>query len=279
MVPDFNAPLTENYTIEFDVKGLNISDNTSSLANLNITLSDNAKLSWGDNYANVTLNFCQYIAQGPKVSNRFKADEDRLQNTISRDLRSVFLDVAHVSIAVNGKRFRLWVNESKLVDLPRFISQPELITNLKFQIEGFNEDKYDERLLITNLKIAQGGVDLRSALLKEGRFSTTGILFDSGSHTIKPESFGTLKMIADALKQESGMKILILGHTDADGSDTANLELSKKRAASVKEALTSNFGVPSSDLETDGKGESEPIANNTTTEGKAQNRRVEFIKQ
>ncbi len=278
MVPDFNASLTENYTIEFDLKGLNISNNTSSLANLDITLSDNAKLSWGDNYANVTLNFCQYIAQGPRVSNRFKADEERLQNTISRDLRNAFLDVAHISIAVNGKRFRLWVNESKLVDLPRFISQPELITNLKFQIEGFNEDKYDERLLITNLKIAQGGVDLRSSLLKEGRFSTTGILFDSGSHTIKPESYGTLKMIADALKQESGMEILIVGHTDADGGDTANLELSKKRAASVMNALTNEFGISDSRFKTDGKGASDPVADNVTTAGKAQNRRVEFIK-
>ena len=279
MVPDFNADLTENYTIEFDVKGLNISKNTSSLANLNITLSDNAKLTWGDNYANVVIGFCQYIAQGVRVSNSFKGDADRIQNTISRDFRNVLLDVAHISIAVNGQRYRMWINESKVVDLPRFISSPELIKNLKFNISGFNEDKYDERLLITNLKIAAGGSDLRSKLLKEGKFSTTGILFDSGSDKIKPESYGTLKQIADALKQESNMKILIVGHTDADGNDSANLELSKKRAASVKATLTTDFGVSAANLQTDGKGKNEPVGNNSTTEGKAQNRRVEFIKQ
>ncbi len=279
MVPDFNANLTENYTIEFDVKALNISKNTSSLANLNITLSDNAKLAWGDNYANVAINFCQYIAQGVRVSNNFKGDADRIQNNISRDFRNVLLDVAHISIAVNGQRYRMWINESKVVDLPRFLSKPELIKNLKFNIAGFSEDKYDERLLITNLKIAAGGSDLRSKLLKEGKFSTTGILFDSGSDKIKPESYGTLKLIADALKQESDMKILIVGHTDADGSDSANLELSKKRAAAVKTALTNDFGVSSTNLETDGKGKNEPVGNNSTSEGKAQNRRVEFIKQ
>lgn len=279
MVPDFNADLTENYTIEFDVKGLNISKNTSSSAKLNITLSDNAKLAWGDNYANVVLGFCQYIAPGVYVSNYFKGDADRIQNNISRDFRKVLLDVAHISIAVNGQRYRMWVNESKVVDLPRFISKPELIKNLKFNIAGFSEDKYGERLLITNLKIAEGGVDLRSKLLKEGKFSTTGILFDSGSDKIKPESYGTLKMIADALNQEASMKILIVGHTDADGSDTANLELSKKRAASVKEALTNDFGVSDANLVTDGKGENEPVDDNATTEGKAKNRRVEFIKK
>lgn len=279
MVPDFNADLTENYTIEFDVKGLNISKNTSSSAKLNITLSDNAKLAWGDNYANVVLGFCQYIAPGVYVSNNFKGDADRIQNNISRDFRKVLLDVAHISIAVNGQRYRMWVNESKVVDLPRFISKPELIKNLKFNIAGFSEDKYGERLLITNLKIAEGGVDLRSKLLKEGKFSTTGILFDSGSDKIKPESYGTLKMIADALNQEASMKILIVGHTDADGSDTANLELSKKRAASVKEALTNDFGVSDANLDTDGKGENEPVDDNATTEGKAKNRRVEFIKK
>jgi len=74
------------------------------------------------------------------------------------------------------------------------------------------------------------------------------------------------------------MNIKIVGHTDADGSDASNLELSKKRAASVMNTLVDEFGIASSRLETDGMGESEPVGDNGTTEGKAQNRRVEFIK-
>jgi len=74
------------------------------------------------------------------------------------------------------------------------------------------------------------------------------------------------------------VKVKIIGHTDADGDDGNNLALSKKRSESVKEALSKDFGIDKSRLETDGKGESEPASANTTAEGKANNRRVEFVK-
>ena len=70
----------------------------------------------------------------------------------------------------------------------------------------------------------------------------------------------------------------IVGHTDADGKDADNLDLSKRRATSVKESLAKEFGIEESRMETDGKGESEPIDKNDTPAGKANNRRVEFIK-
>jgi len=75
------------------------------------------------------------------------------------------------------------------------------------------------------------------------------------------------------------IRIMIIGHTDADGSDAANLELSRKRAESVKQSLSTDFGIDASRISTDGKGEKEPVGDNKTREGKAQNRRVEFIKQ
>jgi outer membrane protein OmpA-like peptidoglycan-associated protein len=84
--------------------------------------------------------------------------------------------------------------------------------------------------------------------------------------------------MADVMKEYTDLKVKIVGHTDADGSDVANLELSKKRAASVKESLAKDFGIDESRMETDGKGESEPIDKNDTPAGKANNRRVEFIK-
>jgi len=84
--------------------------------------------------------------------------------------------------------------------------------------------------------------------------------------------------MADVMKEYADLKVKIVGHTDADGSDAANLELSKKRAASVKESLAKVFGIDESRMETDGKGESEPIDKNDTPAGKANNRRVEFIK-
>ncbi|MCF0054847.1 OmpA family protein [Dyadobacter sp. CY356] len=73
-------------------------------------------------------------------------------------------------------------------------------------------------------------------------------------------------------------RLTIIGHTDADGSDDANLELSKRRAKAVAQALTTTFGIDSSRLETNGKGKSEPVDSNDTAAGKANNRRVEFVK-
>jgi outer membrane protein OmpA-like peptidoglycan-associated protein len=69
-----------------------------------------------------------------------------------------------------------------------------------------------------------------------------------------------------------------VGHTDADGNDAANLDLSKRRAASVKNELVKAFGIDGSRIETDGKGEAQPVAPNDTPSNKALNRRVEFIK-
>ena len=80
------------------------------------------------------------------------------------------------------------------------------------------------------------------------------------------------------MKENATVKVRIIGHTDADGEDAKNLDLSKRRAASVKNTLQSEFGIEASRMETDGKGEAQPVAPNTTAEGKANNRRVEFVK-
>ena len=113
-------------------------------------------------------------------------------------------------------------------------------------------------------------------MILKGGFSTTKILFDSGSDKLKPESFSFLDKIGKALESDATLSIKIIGHTDSDGDSKANLKLSEKRAASVKAYLASKFNLQN--LQTEGKGESEPVADNTTTEGKAQNRRVEFKK-
>lgn len=114
--------------------------------------------------------------------------------------------------------------------------------------------------------------------MTEGKFSTTGILFNVNSANIKAESYGTLKQISQVLQDNGAVKIMIVGHTDSDGEDTANLSLSRQRADAVKESLLKEFGIDEMRMQTDGKGESQPAVPNTSQEGKAQNRRVEFIK-
>jgi len=136
----------------------------------------------------------------------------------------------------------------------------------------------NDRYVFGNIKLSVGSPDTRNKLITEGKFVTSGILFDVNSDKIRPESYGVMKDIANVLTENSSVRVKIIGHTDSDGSDADNLALSKKRAESVKASLAKDFSIDVSRLETDGKGESQPVDKNTTPEGKANNRRVEFIK-
>jgi OmpA-OmpF porin, OOP family len=128
------------------------------------------------------------------------------------------------------------------------------------------------------VRIAAGLPDMRNKLLSEGRIVSYGIYFDVNKDVVKAESYGSLKEIATILKENPDVKINIVGHTDADGADASNLDLSKRRAASVKTELVKIFGIDASRMQTDGKGEAQPVASNDTPSNKAMNRRVEFIK-
>jgi OmpA-OmpF porin, OOP family len=175
----------------------------------------------------------------------------------------------HVSMWVQKARIRLYLNENKLFDLPRGIS-------LNKRFDRFRID--ESSLLISNLRIAVGAPDIRNKLMTDGKLVTYGIYFDVNKDVVKPESYGTLKEIAKTLNEVPDVKVKIVGHTDADGADAANLDLSQRRAASVKAELAKTFGVNADRLETGGMGESQPVAPNDTPVNKALNRRVEFIK-
>ncbi|SDE28703.1 OmpA family protein [Dyadobacter soli] len=185
-------------------------------------------------------------------------------------------NVVKVSVWRQKTRLRLYVDDFKVWDLPRAFDAARKYNFIAFSNHGYHEQA--NRYFISDLRLAVGAPDTRSKLVTEGKFSTTGIHFDVNSATIKPESYGTLKEIAAVLTENSTVKVKIIGHTDSDGDDAANLALSKKRSEAVRAALSADFGIDGSRMETDGKGETEPAAANTTPEGKAGNRRVEFVK-
>jgi len=278
-IPNLGTTLPEDFTMEFDLKTTNLSRSTGSGAILGIYLSETNGLTTNENNVFANLNFCQYIAIGVRVDNNFRGDPAPIANTLQQDFRELYKDVVHVSIAVNKNRYRLWLNENKVVDLPQFIVSPELINYVKFYVNGIDKQKRQEQVLISNLKISGGGVDLRRKLMSEGKISTNGILFNSGSADILPQSMGIIRQISQVLNQDSSISLNIIGHTDSDGSDESNVTLSKNRAEAVKKALVSVYGISADRLSSEGKGEAEPVADNATAQGKAQNRRVEFIKK
>ncbi len=193
-------------------------------------------------------------------------------------LEKTYNTVTHVSIQVQGKRLRIWFNNEKKFDLPMLVPEGHTFNQLFFNVAPSN---YKDDMLgfyIGNIKIATGKPDARHKLIEEGKFSTTGILFDHASAVIRPESYGVLKEISLVLNDNASVKIKVTGHTSNDGDDTANMQLSKQRAAAVKEFLVKEFSIDAARVETDGSGETKPVADNKTKEGKAQNRRVEFTR-
>jgi OmpA-OmpF porin, OOP family len=274
--PEFAGPLPENFTIEFD---LLIDAGESSypppvVLDIHSTIPGEPmdNIVPGNGGVGIAMDY-----SGVSYKNWQEGNYSGIQNQVSSEiLSSESGSPVRVSIMVQKQRFRLWLNEKKLVDIPRFLPAGLTYDRIRFYEWGVDDDY--AKFYIRNFRVAAGVPDMRSKLVTEGKLITHGIYFDSGSDRIKPESYGTLKEISAVLKENADMKVMIIGHTDADGADALNLDLSKKRSRSVKNALSGEFGIEAGRMETDGKGESQPMDKNDTSEGKANNRRVEFIK-
>lgn len=176
----------------------------------------------------------------------------------------------HIAIAFNKRSLKVFIDENRVLNIPNLKYKPEA-----FAIEAFAY--YSELSAIKNIRIAKGGKKLYDRVMEDGKFVTRGILFDINKAIIKKESYGVLNKVAKMMKEHTDLNFTIQGHTDSDGEEDYNLDLSSKRAIAVKAALQ-EMGISKDRLQTEGKGESVPNSENNTPEGKANNRRVEFIK-
>ena len=281
-------PFGENYTIEFDLmfyfepkaKGYLLTQWKAGIfSSGKLDPADNSFLREQSEINHTLFTINNSSNGGAVLESRARRAQTFHSNRMELgDRTGSFNKVEHYAIQVQKTRFRLWINERKVFDIPRAMNVPDTMNQLAFFLEGSNYQEDEVGLFISNIKIATGLPDTRHKLIDEGKFSTTGILFDVAAATIKPESGGVIKEIGTLLNEHKDVKLKIVGHTDSDGADVANLELSKKRSEAVKAALVKEFNIDESRLQTDGKGEAVPVGDNKTKEGKAQNRRVEFIK-
>ncbi|WP_158538053.1 OmpA family protein [Corallincola holothuriorum] len=118
---------------------------------------------------------------------------------------------------------------------------------------------------------------MAASLAKDGKIDLYGLYFDSGKETLKPESAPELQQLSELMKSYPELNILIVGHTDNVGDDSLNQNLSNGRANSIQHQLSRNYGVKPQRMNAMGKGESAPVADNSTESGRAKNRRVEII--
>jgi len=278
----------ENYTVEFDLI-LQLKNNGWAFPEFYFGMfstkdepnDDNIFLREQKKYGAVVTLLAPAVFKNSKVrvnsylpnKNHFAGDAK-----VYESMEDYFGKPAHIAIQVQKERYRVWINEEKLFDVPKAVPPGVIMNQLYFEVghTNYKEDQY--AIYVSNIKVATGKPDTRHKLVEEGKFSTTGILFDFQSAVIKPESYAVVKEIATVLKENALMKIKVIGHTSSDGDDNANMELSKKRSAAVKDMLVNEFGVEGPRLVTEGKGETQPVADNKTKEGKMLNRRVEFIK-
>lgn len=264
-------PLTlpENYTIEFDVIPQKDPKNNSGIS-FNFYLLSTTKPK------DLMFGIARPGGTGMKYSfgyqnsySAYYSDGTPNQSGIEQEPKFKADKKYRISIWIQKERIRLYVDQTKLFDNPKVISK-----SVKYNMIRFDGGTP----MIANFRIATGLPDMRSKLLTEGKLISYGIYFDVNKDAVKAESYPSIKEIATILKDNPNVKIKIVGHTDSDGDDKSNLELSKRRSESVKKALVTNFSIEASRIETDGKGETEPIAPNDNVTNKALNRRVEFIK-
>lgn len=264
--------LPDNYTIEFDaIVTPAFDDNTAPEFGFYLYSAENPK-DLNEGGAVPGLNGGVKMGFGYMASYHAYNEGEYTLEGYKRDAIMEAGKKYRLSFWVQKTRLRVYLDETKIFDLPKVFKTGLLCNQMRFEMwESGNP-------MVTNFRVATGLPDMRSKLITEGKLVSYGIYFDVNKDLVKPESYGTLKGIADVLKENPTVRVKIVGHTDADGADASNLDLSKRRGASVKAELVKNFGIDASRLESDGLGESKPVAPNDTQVNKALNRRVEFIK-
>ena len=175
----------------------------------------------------------------------------------------------HVAISFNKRAWKVYFNGIRVVNVPNVLAPPGW---LLFQLTNGNGDTY-----ITNLRIAKGAVPLYDRMMSDGKFVTYGITFDVGKSTIKPESMGEINRIVQLMTENPDLKFSVEGHTDNTGKEASNQTLSEQRSQAIVDKLV-ELGIAKDRLTAVGKGQNSPIADNNTDEGRAKNRRVEFVK-
>ena len=175
----------------------------------------------------------------------------------------------HVAISFNKRAYKVYFDEKRLINIPN-ATKPSFF--------WINCNQNEAVFFIKNIRIAKGAVPLYDRMSSDGKIVTYGITFDIGKSTIKPESMGEINRIVKLMNDNPELKFEVQGHTDNTGNAASNQTLSEQRANAIVAKMV-EMGIASNRLTAVGKGQSVPIADNSTDEGRAKNRRVEFVKK
>jgi len=177
----------------------------------------------------------------------------------------------HVSVAYTNGKLKAYMDETRLINIPRIDFDPKGITLYTYHASD------NHLFYVKNVRIAEGGVKYYDRMMQDGKIVATGIRFDTGKSTLKPESMGVINEIYDLMDKNPDLNFSVDGHTDNVGDDANNLVLSADRAQTVVNTLV-DMGINRDRFSSKGLGETQPMDDNNYPEGRANNRRVEFVK-
>jgi outer membrane protein OmpA-like peptidoglycan-associated protein len=179
---------------------------------------------------------------------------------------------AHIALSVNKRAVKAYFNGVRFANVPNYNGK-----GTYFEMKTESQSNNESILYVKNFRVAKGAVPLYDRMMTDGKFITYGITFDVGKSTIKPESMGEINRIVTLMSENPDLKFSVEGHTDNTGSAASNQTLSESRSKAIVDKLV-EMGVSADRLQNAGKGQNSPIADNSTDEGRAKNRRVEFVK-
>lgn len=180
-------------------------------------------------------------------------------------------DWNHFALSFNKRALKVYINGSRVTNIPNMKAPAYINLESRRYYDHFVD-------FVTNFRIAKGAVPLYDRLMTEGKFITYGITFDIGKSVIKEESLPEINRIYKLMTDNPSVKFEVQGHTDNTGNPAQNQTLSEERAKAIVAKLV-EMGIAANRLSAVGKGQNSPIADNSTDEGRAKNRRVEFIKK
>ena len=273
--------LPEIFTLEFDLFVAPISDAGGSTLDMQLCFGDRGA---SDYYNAPSYVDFQYREDGSSsMAWRLRKPSSSAQTVGDKQLglNPGFVDYNgkdnplkagewnHFAFSFNKRAFKGYINGFRIINVPA-MEAPGY-----FYFNSASQYAYSG---ISNVRLAKGAVPLYDRLMSEGKIVTYAITFETGKADLKPESMVEINRVAKLMKDNPGLEFEVQGHCDATGSDKVNDPLSQKRAEAIVAALVEE-GIAEARLTAVGKGSHQPIASNSTDEGRAKNRRVEFVKK
>ena len=268
LMNDMENYLPDVFTLEFDFW---VNDKEETFTQSYALRFLNEKREWWENMLEVRFGRLDYHNEN-KIEWSYKVPSETDRRRGDAIYRSVNVNNwNHFSLSFNKRALKIYINGIRVANIPNMVAP----NNFEIFAETWCCPNFKPAL--ANFRLAKGAVPLYDRMMSDGRIITYGITFDIGKSTIKPESMGEINRIVTLMKENPELKFSVEGHTDNIGNANSNQTLSEARSQAVVDKLVEN-GISKDRLKAAGKGQTSPIADNGTDEGRAKNRRVEFVK-